>query len=72
MTPQSIVVWFANAYRVIGLDGCSSHSGRRTFLTQSGLPVGFELDGPVGSDPRLLAIAIGLERIFGTLPAPNI
>jgi integrase len=29
MTPQSIVVWFANAYRVIGLDGCSSHSGRR-------------------------------------------
>jgi integrase/recombinase XerD len=33
MTPQSIVVWFANAYRLIGLDGCSSHSGRRTFIT---------------------------------------
>src|ERR1700720_1620949 len=30
MTGQSIVVWFANAYQVIGLDGCSSHSGRRT------------------------------------------
>jgi integrase len=28
MTAQSIVVWFANAYRLIGLDGCSSHSGR--------------------------------------------
>jgi integrase len=35
MTPQSIVIWFANAYRVIGLDGCSSHSGRRTFITRA-------------------------------------
>ena len=35
MTPQSIVVWFANAYRVLGLDGCSSHSGRRTFITRA-------------------------------------
>src|SRR5213075_2811156 len=33
MTPLSIVVWFANAYRLVGLDGCSSHSGRRTFIT---------------------------------------
>jgi integrase len=35
MTPVSIVVWFANAYRMIGLDGCSSHSGRRTFVTRA-------------------------------------
>jgi integrase len=35
MTPLSIVVWFANAYRVVGLDGCSSHSGRRTFVTRA-------------------------------------
>jgi integrase/recombinase XerD len=35
MTPQSIVVWFCNAYRVIGLNGCSSHSGRRTFITRA-------------------------------------
>jgi hypothetical protein len=27
MTAQSVVVWFANTYRLIGLDGCSSHSG---------------------------------------------
>jgi hypothetical protein len=35
MTPQSIVVWFANAYRVVGLNGCSSHSGRRAFITRA-------------------------------------
>jgi integrase/recombinase XerD len=35
MTSQSIVVWFANAYLLIGLDGCSSHSGRRTFITRA-------------------------------------
>jgi integrase len=35
MTPLSIVAWFARAYRAIGLDGCSSHSGRRTFITRA-------------------------------------
>jgi integrase/recombinase XerD len=35
MTPLSIVNWFAGAYRAIGLDGCSSHSGRRTFITRA-------------------------------------
>ena len=35
LTPQSIVVWFSNAYRMIGLNGCSSHSGRRTFITRA-------------------------------------
>ena len=33
MTPLSIVVWFNRAYKAIGLNGCSSHSGRRTFIT---------------------------------------
>jgi integrase/recombinase XerD len=35
MTPVSIVNWFAKAYQAIGLQGCSSHSGRRTFVTRA-------------------------------------
>jgi integrase len=35
MIPISIVIWFARAYETLGLDGCSSHSGRRTFITRA-------------------------------------
>jgi integrase/recombinase XerD len=35
MTPLSIVVWFNRAFRNVGLTGCSSHSGRRTFITRA-------------------------------------
>ena len=35
MRPVSIVNWFAAAYRAVRLDGCSSHSGRRTFITRA-------------------------------------
>lgn len=27
--------WFANAYRALDLAGCSSHSGRRTFIARA-------------------------------------
>jgi integrase/recombinase XerD len=33
--PVSIVNWFAIAYQAVGLEGCSSHSGRRTFITRA-------------------------------------
>jgi integrase/recombinase XerD len=35
MKPLSIVIWFGRAYEALGLDGCSSHSGRRTFITRA-------------------------------------
>ena len=35
MTPLSVVVWFNRAFRNVGLNGCSSHSGRRTFITRA-------------------------------------
>lgn len=35
MTPKSVVNWFRALYDQLGLDGCSSHSGRRTFITLS-------------------------------------
>ena len=35
MTPCSIVNWFTNLYRQLGYEGCSSHSGCRTFITRS-------------------------------------
>jgi indoleacetamide hydrolase len=36
----------------------------------SQLPIGLELDGPAGSDRRLLAIGLALEKLFGRLPPP--
>lgn len=35
MRPRSVVNWFHQAYADLHLPGCSSHSGRRTFITQS-------------------------------------
>lgn len=36
----------------------------------SKLPIGLELDGPAGSDRRLLAIGLALESLFGVLAPP--
>lgn len=35
MRPNSIVNWFVCLYREVGAQGCSSHSGRRTFITHA-------------------------------------
>ena len=37
----------------------------------SKLPVGLELDGPAGSDRRLIAVGLALENLFGRLAAPQ-
>jgi indoleacetamide hydrolase len=39
--------------------------------SSSGLPVGISLDGPRGSDQRLLAIGIAIERVLGRTPPPG-
>ena len=35
MRPNSVVNWFVALYAEIGAEGCSSHSGRRTFITHA-------------------------------------
>lgn len=37
---------------------------------RSGLPVGIEIDGPEGSDRRLLSLGLAIEAILGRIPAP--
>ncbi len=37
----------------------------------SKLPVGIELDGPAGSDRRLIALGLAIEVLLGHLPAPT-
>jgi integrase len=53
MTPLSIVVWFNRAFEALGFDGCSSHSGRRTFITRAARAV-HEAGGSL-RDVQLLA-----------------
>jgi mandelamide amidase len=49
-----------------GIPGLSLPAG----MTASGLPVGLELDGPLGADQRLLAIGVAFEEVLGPVPAP--
>ena len=39
-------------------------------LTAAGLPVGMEIDGPLGSDANLLAIGMAMEAVWGSVKAP--
>ena len=49
-----------------GLPGISLPAG----LTAEGLPVGLELDGALGTDRHLLAVAAAIERALPHLPRP--
>jgi integrase/recombinase XerD len=40
MSAGSIADWFGDLYNSIGLEGCSSHSGRRTFITRTARKIG--------------------------------
>ncbi len=35
MTAKAVVNWFGAVFQTVGLEGCSSHSGRRTFVTRA-------------------------------------
>ena len=50
-----------------GIPGVTVPAG----LTATGLPVGLSLDGPMGSDSRLLGIGLSMEALLGVLPAPT-
>jgi indoleacetamide hydrolase len=43
-----------------------------TGLTESGLPVSLEFDGPSGSDRALLALGLSVEGVLGRLPPPKL
>ncbi|KAI9027679.1 amidase [Hyaloraphidium curvatum] len=49
-----------------GLPGLSVPAG----LVEGGLPWGLEIDGPLGSDRRLLGIGMAMERALGAVPPP--
>ena len=49
-----------------GIPGISLFAG----MTSGGLPVGIELDSPLGTDSRLLGIAMSVEKVLGTAPPP--
>ena len=51
-----------------GLTGLSLYAG----MTPGGLPVGLELDGPVGSDAKLLGFGLSIEAILGVAPPPKL
>ncbi len=51
-----------------GIPGLSIPAG----LTAAGLPVGLEIDGPLGSDQTLLAIGMSMESVLGRISAPAI
>lgn len=50
---QVIVNFFSLLYKDIGFNGCSSHSGRRTFITNAAKNIGFV--GGTLNDVRMLA-----------------
>ena len=52
-----------------GIPGLALPAG----MTPGGLPVGLEIDGPLGTDRRLIAIGLAFEAVLGSLrPPPGI
>jgi integrase len=60
-TPNAIAHMFKAWYKRVGFDGCSSHSGRRTFITNAAKKVGF-----VGGSIRDIQALAGHSSIQNT------
>ena len=60
-SPQSIVNMFQRWYRDIGFIGCSSHSGRRTFITNTSRKIGL-----VGGSLRDIQVMVGHKNLQTT------
>jgi Asp-tRNA(Asn)/Glu-tRNA(Gln) amidotransferase A subunit family amidase len=50
-----------------GIPGLALPAG----MTPGGLPVGLEIDGPLGTDRRLIAIGLAFEAVLGSVPPPR-
>ena len=61
LTPKALVNWFKQHYLQLGLMGCSSHSGRRTFVTQ-----GARLIHKVGGSLRDIQELVGHKSLKTT------
>ena len=60
-TSQSIVNMFQKWYRTLGLIGCSSHSGRRTFITETSKRISL-----VGGSLRDIQMLVGHSSLQTT------
>ena len=56
LTASSVTKWFFHLYRDLGMTGCSSHSGRRTFITRAARKVS-EVGGSVRDVQQLVGHA---------------
>lgn len=60
-SPQSVVNMFHRWYREVGFVGCSSHSGRRTFITNTSRKIGL-----VGGSLRDVQVMVGHKNLQTT------
>jgi len=58
---HAIVVWFADLYKKVGLKGCTSHSGRRSFITHAARKA-----GKFGVTIRDIQLIVGHARLDTT------
>ncbi len=71
---QALVPTFETMIRNTDADSCAGIPGLSLFagMTPGGLPVGLEIDGPVGSDTTLLGLGLSIEALLGLAPPPRL